>query len=729
MMSAMSGDRVAHPLSITLANLDSDARIKSSYGALQLLALLPVPKFIGVPKPLCGILENRVTHACLDLICQPLKAVARAGSWMTDYFGHIRYCYTPLAAYIADTPEAASLVGVSGKTSHLTTAFGPQFGDEFSHPPRTADQIITDLSTLNSYIDPWDLAPYAKKARENFRLNGVDLPFWRDWVLPTGVLLDPHHLFPIEILHHFHKSFWDHDFKWCIRALGEGEIDFRFSLLQPRGGFRHFSLGVSKLKQVTGREHRNIQRYILGVIAGAVPAEFVLAIRALLNLRYFAQMLHADTAILHEVASALRMFHHHKQIILDNRYRVGKSNHPISHFEIPKLELLHSVVSCIQWFGTLPQWSADRTEYSHIEFIKQPKSKTNGHNYYSQICRHLDRAERIRTFDLATAELEASAEDAQDSTDSYLDDDSVAPDAESVSLQTFHRPILANRPTPDFFNAQPPASHPRSEPHRTFAMNKTAFRLNFKPFIRRISINDAAAKFCIPDLQASIRNWFDSHLTNRTISDQLAPVDDVLPFMEVHVWDSVQVQNYDATGGLRQPQRLFARPPSSSWPAGRCDTALFRESINTSTTGPGHGLNGMIYLCCLMSHSIYARAGFFVGQLRFIFHPVLEVDPKSPLYLAYVHRFDIVPQPHGDASIPDPVTGMYVLRKSTCPTGSPLGVIVPLYHCDIPVHLIPQFGEAANVYLTPQTIMEQTETFFLNHYFDTEDFFYFRSSF
>jgi hypothetical protein len=60
MLSAMSGDRVAHPLLITLANLDSDVRVKSSYGALQLLALLPVPKFIGVPTPLCGVLENRV---------------------------------------------------------------------------------------------------------------------------------------------------------------------------------------------------------------------------------------------------------------------------------------------------------------------------------------------------------------------------------------------------------------------------------------------------------------------------------------------------------------------------------------------------------------------------------------------------------------------------------------------------------------------------------------------
>jgi hypothetical protein len=327
-LSAMSGDRIAHPLSMTLANLDSDVRTKTSYGALQLLALLPVPKFIGVPNHLCGVLENRVTHACLDLICHPLKVIASSGSWMPDSVGCTRYCYTPLIAYIADTPEATSLVGVAGKTSHLTTAFGPQFGDKSPHPPRTAHQITTDLLTLNSRVDPWDLTSYIKEARESFRLNGVDLPFWRDWTLPTGALLDPYHLFPIEILHHFHKAFWDHDLKWCIRALGEGEIDFRFSLLQPRCGFRHFSCSISKLKQVTGQEHRKLQRYILGVIAGAAPAEFIMVIRALLNLRYFAQMHHVDTTALIEIGSALKTFHHYKQVILDNRYRVSGPLYP-----------------------------------------------------------------------------------------------------------------------------------------------------------------------------------------------------------------------------------------------------------------------------------------------------------------------------------------------------------------------------------------------------------------
>ena len=47
--------------------------------------------------------------------------------------------------------------------------------------------------------------------------------------------------------------------------------------------------GISKLKQVTGREHRDVQRYSIGVIAGAAPRNFVIAICALMNFCYLAQ--------------------------------------------------------------------------------------------------------------------------------------------------------------------------------------------------------------------------------------------------------------------------------------------------------------------------------------------------------------------------------------------------------------------------------------------------------
>ena len=283
-LSMMTGDRVAHPLLITLANIDSAVRTSTSSHAFPLLALLPVPKFVGVKKSLHGVLENRLAHSCLDLVTHPLKAASQHGLWLSDCAGKIRYCFTPLVAYIVDTPEATALTGVAGKTSHLTTATYKQFGDPFQHQPRTAGSILASLATLAAHFDPSDVAIYTSNAKKMFRLNGVDLPFWRNWHLPDGIPPDPHRIFPIEILHHLHKSFWDHDMKWAIRAAGGLELDLRYMLIQPRGGYRHFSSGVSLLKQVTGREHRDIQRYLLASIPDDIDDRFILCIRALLDL-------------------------------------------------------------------------------------------------------------------------------------------------------------------------------------------------------------------------------------------------------------------------------------------------------------------------------------------------------------------------------------------------------------------------------------------------------------
>ena len=76
-----------------------------------------------------------------------------------------------------------------------------------------------------------------------------------------------------------------------------------------------------------------------------------------------------------------------------------------NHFEIPKLELLQSIVSSIMWSGALPQWSADITECLHIDLIKIPQDNTNNLNYYSQICCHLDHDEKHQHFDLAQTSM------------------------------------------------------------------------------------------------------------------------------------------------------------------------------------------------------------------------------------------------------------------------------------------------------------------------------------
>ena len=125
----MTGDRVAYPLLISIANMKMSHCMKISHHAYQLLALLPVAKFIHSNKRARSLLQDRLTHLCLDFILEPLKKAAAHGIMMTDSLGYRRHCFTPLVAYIVDTPEAAMLSGVAGKTSPFTLAIYKDFGD------------------------------------------------------------------------------------------------------------------------------------------------------------------------------------------------------------------------------------------------------------------------------------------------------------------------------------------------------------------------------------------------------------------------------------------------------------------------------------------------------------------------------------------------------------------------------------------------------------------------
>ncbi|KAF7973383.1 hypothetical protein HWV62_15483 [Athelia sp. TMB] len=229
-----------------------------------------------------------------------------------------------------------------------------------------------------------DLLVYHSEAMK-FRLNGVEFPFWRDW---AGA--EPSKFLTPEPLHHWHKAFWDHDTKWCIRAVGADEIDFRFTLIPRRVGFRYFKEGISKLKQVTGHKHRDVERYIISIIADAVPKRFTTTIRAMTDFRYLAQAPKVDDNDCAHITASLNEFHQHKQAILDEGARVGKGNRPIENWYIPKLEMLHSVVGNIRENGAAAQFSADITEHGHVTLVKDPARNGNNQNYEAQIVRALD---------------------------------------------------------------------------------------------------------------------------------------------------------------------------------------------------------------------------------------------------------------------------------------------------------------------------------------------------
>ena len=444
-----------------------------------------------------------------------------------------------------------------------------------------------------------------------------------------------------------------------------------------------------------------------------------------------------DDTLLHRITSSLQLFHDYKQSILDLRTRVGKGNKPIDHFQIPKLELMHGVVPSITSSGAVIQWSADTTERAHITEVKVPGRSGNNQSYNPQICRWLDRSEKHRNFALALSVQHTQShlhnnqnEDEMDLLDQDLEAD-INDDNDDQGDRAPHGPTPAAQ-HPDIFARSAWVSSNVSPstllPLRTLHTETTAFQLNRKPSLKKSTIEEIAIKFKIPDLRPALANYIhrtrDLGSTLLKIGQRRAsPPNADLPFTHLYVWYSVRVQTRttDATG-TTAPQRLCALPPSEGWPFGRYDTVLLSDG-----TPPGPGLGGMQRSCSVGVPPIPTNVtpGFDLAQIRLILHPAWDVN----VFLVYTKRFDLIPQPthHGSANrgnCPDPLTGMYVMKRSLRSNGTRLGDVLPLSQIRIPAPLIPRYGNRADPKLTAQNSLEFSTEFYLNHFFDKELYYF-----
>ena len=620
----MTGNKQAHPLLISLANLNFDFRMKSSNRAFLLLALIPIPKVIHTASRMRSLLADRTFHECLAFVLEPLKQAAKCGVMMRDPLGWRRWCFTPLAGYIADAPEWSLVSGVSVAHSPVTMAKKSQFGDAFPHPTRLGSHTLASLKKIKAH--PSNITKYQREALDDHGLTGVDRLFWATWPFA-----DPSTFLTIEPLHQWHKFFWDHDIRWCINALGKQEIDYRFSILQPHIGYRHFNEGVSHVNQVTGREHRDIQRYLIGVIAGAVPSSFLLAVRALMDFRYLGQATHLSEDDLEKMTAYLALFHQHKNAIVDAQARRGgdKSaslNRVLTDWKIPKLSFKQSVTRNVRLNGVPAQWSADVTEHEHIVVVKNPIEHGNNRNHEAQICRYLDRAEKCSQFQLSAAMAEVGAEfggdtmtDSQELLDNRGKDGGVGEGSTGTFSQTSDLLAALNpsttarfapsRQPTDYFSkskaifelasasAQNQTGIKMPRPIRTFSGKMTAFHLARDPSCARMSIEEVSMEFDIPDLHAALQHFLHGwsskdHHVNTFGGRRHSSNNSVLPFSQLEIWKkfTLQTKSFHPPRKPCEPRTVSCLPPSTDWPHGRYDSVIL--NVDTSHEWPYSGLEG-----------------------------------------------------------------------------------------------------------------------------------------
>ena len=225
---------------------------------------------------------------------------------------------------------------------------------------------------------------------------------------------------------------------------------------------------------------------------------------------YIAQALKIDSEACNKIQMGLSMFHKYKESIIKAGGRRGEKNNIITHWYIPKLEFMQSIVPDILANGAAIQWSANVMEHAHITEVKDPADTMNNQNYESQICHYLDQEDKCHRFDLVTAIRNAGLNfhsiainkdynsDREDQTSSLLKCINPVSCLAGVACKVV-----------DYFNK---VSHLQQGlgpddtpiPFHSFVELQVAFHLNCDPSFKHSTVDDVAAKFKILGLRHAL---------------------------------------------------------------------------------------------------------------------------------------------------------------------------------------------------------------------------------
>lgn len=318
-----SGDKTAYPVYLTIGNIPKSIRRKPSQHAQILLAYLPTDPLDGaeLSEDAARVARARLFHYVMSIVMEPLKAAARDGVDMTSGDGAIRHCHPIPACYVADYPEQCLVTCVRyGRTCPGCKARWEDLGenkDAADWEPRLQRRSLRTMKHATQLRT-------ATKIEEVLKLHGlndVPEPFWRDFA-HTEI----HRAITPDILHQLYQGLVKHLVSWITNLVGATELDARFRCLPPTHGVRLFSSGITGLTMVSGNEHKDICKQLLGCLVGAkVPLGAIRATRALLDFLYLAQYQSHSESTLKYLQTALDEFHQDKQVFLTTVARKSKS--------------------------------------------------------------------------------------------------------------------------------------------------------------------------------------------------------------------------------------------------------------------------------------------------------------------------------------------------------------------------------------------------------------------
>jgi hypothetical protein len=351
----------------------------------------------AVRTKLLGMLNRRLFHRCMEIITRPLRRTQPHN--VVDPEGNKRSVLYELTAYIADLEEQWMIAGLGGSSCPHCECDPSHLGDAESRPLRTHADILDKIQMIKrDYKAAWKRPPsledFMNLAGE-YHLNGVDKPFWRS--LPR---LNIFEVLSPDLLHGYHKFFYDHIFKFNLTGMGREEYDARMHSQMCFAGDRNFLHGVSHISQMTGIEHRMLERTHLAIVAnapGVINENVTRATRGVMECIYLAQLpTHSDRS-LQAYDTAHAEFMANRNAWIENGTRSGKRE-VIPHFNIPKMHVTRHFTHHVRRKGSADNFTTETMEHLHVG-VKEAYRASNRREWKQQTVRWLTQRERIRDFE------------------------------------------------------------------------------------------------------------------------------------------------------------------------------------------------------------------------------------------------------------------------------------------------------------------------------------------
>lgn len=547
-------NKTAYPVYMTIGNLPKHIRRKPSRQGQVLLGYLPTSKLHHISN-----LASRrravgnLFHACMKDILSPLEEAGRDGVVFVSGDGAARYCHPIFAAYIGDYPEQVLVTLVKSGLCPVCPAARQGIGEpESICDPRPIGPILDALDAIHE--GPAEFA----SACLNAGIKPVQEPFWKD--LPfTNV----YRSITPDLLHQLYQGLFKHVVAWIQKACSTAELDARCRRLPPNHHIRLFMKGISNLSRVTGQEHDQISKFLLGLIMdirlpdGLSNKPLIAAVRGMLDFIYLARYPIHTTQTLDQLDDALARFHENKHIFVTLGIRQA--------FDFPKLHFTGHYRMFIELYGTADNFNTEYTERLHIDMAKDAYAATNKKDEYSQMTGWLERREKMLQHEKYIRRREAAASNSR------------VPRKPPPSLVAARRVQMAKHPT----RQSVPLDVIRNQYGAQF-------------------FNAALARFIIPRLNP------EANLTPQQIEAMSHTFD--IPFTRIPVFHRLKFVSRDMYSLTPEAQfvvdSLHVEPPrldkyQKAVPA-RFDTAV----INFNNGGPA-GVAGTPFLlqCCVHAES------------------------------------------------------------------------------------------------------------------------------